>query len=129
MERTDKGAAAREARAQAALRRLGRSKFRSGFALGADECGYLARKGLETVLSHGRDFVGRRLAPADPPNDGRQTPWRGHPVFVAQHATATCCRGCLSKWHGIPKKRKLTEEEIDYVLTLIGGWLSKPPGA
>lgn len=129
MERTDKGVASREARAQVALRRLGRSKFRSGFALGADERGYLARKGLGTVLSHGRDFVGRRLAPAEPPNDGRQTPWRGHPVFVAQHATATCCRGCLSKWHGIPKKRKLTEEEIDYVLALIGGWLSKPPGA
>ena len=129
MEKADRGVAERETRADAVLRRLGRSKFRSGFALGADDRGYLARKGLETVLSHGRDFVGRRLAPADPPNDGRQTPWRGHPVFVAQHATATCCRGCLSKWHGIPKKRKLTEEEIDYVLALIGRWLSGRTGA
>ncbi len=24
---------------------------------------------------------------------------KGHPVFVAQHATATCCRECIRKWH------------------------------
>ena len=129
MEGADKGGGACEARADAVLRRLGRSKFRSGFGLGADERDYLARKGLETVLSHARDFVGERLAPALPPNDGRQTPWKGHPAFVAQHATATCCRGCLSKWHGIPKGRKLTEREIGYVLLLIGKWLSKRRGA
>ncbi len=36
----------------------------------------------------------RETAPraAEPRNDGKQTPFRGHPVFTAQHATATCCR-------------------------------------
>lgn len=123
----DGGRTREEARADDALRRLGRSKFRSGFGLGAQERDYLDRKGLGTVLSHGRDFIDRRLAPARPPGDGRQTPWKGHPVFVAQHATATCCRSCLSKWHGIPKGRELTERETGYVLLLIGKWLSRRP--
>ena len=110
------------------FRRLGRSRFRSGFSLNAKEALYLRQKGLPEVLSHGRDFLEKRLAPALPRNDGKQTPWGGHPVFRAQHATATCCRGCLLKWHGIPKKRKLTEREIDYVLAVIEKWLSAQGG-
>ncbi len=82
---------------------LARSKFRSRFSLGAKERAYLAEKTLPVVLEHGRQFLVERLAPAQPRNDGRQTPMRGHPVFVAQHATATCCRGCLAKWHFIPQ--------------------------
>ena len=110
------------------LRRLGKSRFRSGFRLNAKETLYLRQKGLPEVLSHGRDFLRKRLAPALPPNDGKQTPWGGHPVFRAQHATATCCRNCLLKWHGIPKGRKLTEREIDYVLLAIEMWLSARSG-
>lgn len=74
-------------------------------------------------MKHGRDFVLERLAPAFPKNDGKQTPWGNHPVFVAQHATATCCRGCLNKWHKISKGKKLTDLEIDYVLSVIECWL------
>ncbi|MDE0159544.1 MAG: DUF4186 domain-containing protein [Candidatus Dadabacteria bacterium] len=106
------------------FRRLSRSRFRSGVRLNAKETSYLRQKGLPEVLLHGRDFLEKRLAPALPPNDGKQTPWGGHPVFRAQHATATCCRSCLLKWHGIPKKRKLTEQEIDYILLVIEMWLS-----
>ena len=106
------------------FRRLSRSRFRSGVRMNAKETFYLKQKGLPEVLSHGRDFLEKRLAPALPPNDGKQTPWGGHPVFRAQHATATCCRSCLLKWHGIPKKRKLTEQEIDYILLVIEMWLS-----
>ncbi len=64
----------------------------------------------------------------EPANDGKQTPMRGHPVFTAQHATATCCRGCLAKWHGIEKRRQLTEAEIDYVVGVIRQWLAKQGG-
>ena len=110
------------------FRRLSRSRFRSGFRLNAKEMFYLRQKGLPEVLSHGRDFLLKRLAPALPPNDGKQTPWGGHPVFRAQHATATCCRSCLLKWHGIPKKRKLTEQEINYILLAIEMWLSAQSG-
>jgi hypothetical protein len=102
---------------------LTRSSFRRRFRLGKQEQRYLAEKGLTTVLAHARDFVQRRLAPADPPNDGRQTPMRGHPVFVAQHATATCCRSCLAKWHRIPVGAVLTPEEVEYVVGILQAWL------
>lgn len=74
-------------------------------------------------MRHAADFIERRLAPAQLPNDGRQTPLRGHPVFPAQHATATCCRGCLAKWHGIPRNRPLSAQEKTRVLAVIRRWL------
>jgi hypothetical protein len=103
--------------------RLGRSTFRSRFRLNAKEQAYLAERGLETTLAHGQDFIAQRIAPALPLNDGKQTPMRGHPVFVAQHATATCCRTCLAKWHGIAVGRKLSNEEQGYILAVIRHWL------
>jgi hypothetical protein len=108
--------------------RLGHSAFRRKFRLRAAERDYLDRKGLDVVLSHGADFVAKRLAPANPANDGKQTPMRNHPVFVAQHATATCCRGCLEKWHGIPKGRELSGPETQHVLDAIRRWLVSPAG-
>lgn len=102
---------------------LGRSAFRSRFRLRGAEQRYLHEKGLPTVLAHARGFIGQRLAPARPANDGQQTPMRKHPVFVAQHATATCCRGCLEKWHGIPRGRELTQEEQAHIERAIERWL------
>lgn len=102
---------------------LATSAFRRRFHLGARERDYLRAKGLPTVIEHARDFVGRRLAPAAPANDGKQTPFRGHPVFVAQHATATCCRGCLAKWHRIEQGRALTPSEQADVVATIERWL------
>ena len=102
---------------------LPRSRFRRAVALGPRDRAYLVAKGLPTVLEHARRFVAERLAPASPANDGRQTPWRGHPVFVAQHATATCCRTCLAKWHAIDAGRPLTSDEQAHVVAAIGRWL------
>jgi hypothetical protein len=102
---------------------LARSPFRSRFRLGPKERAYLHERTLPVVLEHGRKFLEERLAPAEPKNDGRQTPMRGHPIFLAQHATATCCRGCLAKWHRIPKSRELTAEELEYVLAVHLRWL------
>ncbi len=48
---------------------------------------------------------------------------RCHPVFIAQHATATCCRGCISKWYGIEKGRALNEREVDFLVALNMGWI------
>jgi hypothetical protein len=79
---------------------------------------------MAVVLEHAREFIRTRLAPARPLNDGKQTPWRGHPVFVAQHATATCCRGCLEKCHAIPKGRELNEPERNYTVGIIEKWLA-----
>lgn len=102
---------------------LSRSPFRQRFRLGANDQLYLKSKGLPTIASHASDFVAKRLAPAEPHNDGKQTPMRGHPVFVAQHATATCCRGCLAKWHQIPKGSALTADEQAHVVEAIRRWL------
>jgi predicted Fe-S protein YdhL (DUF1289 family) len=106
------------------LDNLQNSKFRREIRLHRKEAQYLNTKGLETVLEHAADFVEKRLAPAEPANDGKQTPWRNHPVFVAQHATATCCRGCLEKWHDIPKGKKLDETEKAHIVEIIKRWLS-----
>lgn len=105
--------------------RLSGSAFRRRFRLGEKERAYLADRGLPLVIEHARDFVARRLAAAQPVNDGKQTPMRGHPVFIAQHATATCCRSCLSKWHGIPAGRPLSELEQEHVVAAIARWLDQ----
>ena len=80
-------------------------------------------RGPQTMRAHAAEIIAERLAPAEPRNDGRQTPYRNHPVFVAQHATATCCRTCLERWHGIPKGRELTSEEQAYAVDVICRWI------
>jgi hypothetical protein len=104
------------------LSALKKSKFRSKFKLTQKDRDYITAKGLETIKEHAYSFINSRVASALPKNDGKQTPMRGHPVFIAQHATATCCRGCISKWHGIEKGRALGEAEVDFVVGLIMGW-------
>jgi hypothetical protein len=104
--------------------KLAKSRFRSRFKLDGKELEYLNSKGISIILEHGRDFVNTRLAPANPPNDGKQTPMKNHPVFIAQHATATCCRGCLQKWHQIPNKdHELSQQERDYILEVLERWI------
>jgi hypothetical protein len=103
--------------------KLSRSAFRRKFHLRSAERDYLNRKGLEAVMAHGERFIEERLAPAPPHNDGKQTPMRNHPIFVAQHATATCCRGCLEKWHAIASGRVLSADEKAYILAVLRRWL------
>ncbi|HEX8775387.1 MAG TPA: DUF4186 domain-containing protein [Pyrinomonadaceae bacterium] len=104
---------------------LNTSDFRRRFRLRGKELAYLQQKGLGVILEHAADFIEKRLAPAHPANDGKQTPMRNHPVFIAQHATATCCRGCLEKWHKIPKGRMLQPEEKLYIISVLKRWLEK----
>jgi len=105
------------------FRRLAASSFRRKFELQGRELAYLQMWGLPHVMKQAADLIRMRLAPAKPRNDGRQTPWRNHPVFVAQHATATCCRGCLQKTHGIAKGHELDTAEMKHVLETIERWL------
>jgi hypothetical protein len=106
---------------------LSRSAFRRRFRLEPRDRQYLAERGLPTIVQHAHDLIGKRLAPAHPKNDGKQTPFRGHPVFVAQHATASCCRGCLEKWHGIPRGAELTADEQAHVVAALECWLTAQP--
>ncbi|HWK90448.1 MAG TPA: DUF4186 domain-containing protein [Longimicrobium sp.] len=108
---------------------LAGSRFRRRFRLRGAELEYLRRKTLPVVLRHAAEMIDARLAPAEPENDGKQTPMRGHPVFLAQHATATCCRGCLAKWHGIPKDRPLTAAEREHVVRAIERWIVEQEAA
>lgn len=110
---------------EALFARLAQSDFRRRFCLRPEEVAYVERKGLAVIRRHAGDFVRLRLAPALIPNDGRQTPMRGHPVFVAQHATACCCRSCLAKWHAIPAGRELTAREQRYVVEVLMAWIER----
>lgn len=105
------------------LHDLSNSKFRSSFKLKDSDKKYVNEKGLDKIKEHAYDFIGKRLAPKYIPNEGKQTPMKGHSVFIAQHATATCCRKCLRKWHKIDENKELTDLEIDYVVELIMQWI------
>ena len=107
------------------LNTLERSKFRSKFKLIQKDRDYISTKGLEIIKDHAFQFINSRVAHDFPKNDGKQTPMKGHPVFIAQHATATCCRGCIQKWHGFEKGRVLNEAEVDFVVALIMGWIGE----
>lgn len=107
------------------LNSLAKSKFRSSFHLKNKDFEYIKKVGILKIKEHAHAFINERLAPAVIPNDGHQTPMRNHPVFIAQHATATCCRSCLNKWYKIPKNRLLTDQEITFIIDLIMAWINK----
>ncbi|WP_339112586.1 DUF4186 domain-containing protein [Thioclava sp. GXIMD2076] len=108
--------------------RLARSAFRSRFHLGPRERAYCNAKGRSTIERHARDFVAQRIAPAQPRNDGKQTPMRGHPVFIAQHATACCCRSCIAKWHQIAAGIPLGPDEQSRLVITLMTWIDAEMG-
>ncbi len=108
--------------------RLGSSKFRASFRLTKTTRDYTEQKGLPTIEQHAKEFIASRLAPAHIPNDGKQTPMKGHPVFIAQHATASCCRDCLQKWYGVPKGRELSEREQSAIVAVLMAWIGREMG-
>ena len=108
-----------------ALEKLKKSDFRAKFHLKNQDKKYVEEKGIETIRLHAEEFIRTRLAPGFIPNDGKQTPMRGHPVFVAQHACACCCRKCLNKWYNVPKNTPLTEIQQQKIVNLIIAWIEK----
>ena len=107
------------------LVRLGESQFRAKFVLSEADRSYARDKGRHVIDRHAHEMLRARVGEAQPSNDGRQTPWRGHPVFTAQHATATCCRGCIEKWHGIAKGRPVTDAEVNRLADLVMAWIDR----
>ena len=108
-----------------ALDKLSHSKFRSSFHLRQKEIAYIDEKGMDTIRRHCEDIVRERLAVKDPVNDGKQTPMKGHPVFLAQHACACCCRGCLNKWYRVPKHTELTAVQQEKIVNLLMAWIER----
>ena len=107
-----------------ALQKLKTSPFRAKFHLSEKDFAYIDNKGMDVIRSHAVDFVAQRLAPAQIPNDGKQTPMRGHPVFVAQHACACCCRGCLQKWYKVPQGIQLNQLQQEKIVNLLMAWIA-----
>lgn len=107
----------------ATLSALAQQPFRARFHLRGREAATVELRGMEAIREHARELLAARVAPAAPHKDGKQTPYRGHPVFVAQHATATCCRSCLERWHGIAKGQDLTADELSYAVEVICRWI------
>jgi len=107
--------------------KLSKSPFHARFHLSAEDRNYIKRIGMDALRRHAEEFIRTRLAPAFPPNDGKQTPMRGHPVFVAQHACACCCRDCLNKWYHVPKGIPLTDAQQQKIVNLLISWIEKDP--
>jgi len=103
--------------------KLLKSKFRTKFFLDDKMSQYVLEKGIKKIENDAKDLVSKRIAPKNIPNDGRQTPFKHHPVFIAQHATATCCRKCINKWHKFGLNYELTAIEQDYIVQLIMSWI------
>lgn len=108
-----------------AFEKLSKSDFRSRFHLSAKDKEYAIEKGTDVIRMHAQEFVSKRLAPAFPENDGKQTPMRGHPVFVAQHACACCCRGCLNKWYKVSVGVELSEKQQEKIVNLLVAWIER----
>ena len=108
-----------------ALHKLDGSAFRAKFHLTDKDRKYISEKGLDTIRKHAVDFVKTRLAPSYIPNDGKQTPMRGHPVFIAQHACACCCRKCLNKWYKVPINIELSPIKQEKIVNLLMAWIAK----
>jgi hypothetical protein len=104
---------------------LAKQRFRASFHLHGRERALVQLRGLRAIRSHANDLIATRVAPANPARDGKQTPYRNHPVFVAQHATATCCRECLERNHKIARGHELTTDERRYVTELIMRWIER----
>ena len=107
------------------INKLKLSKFRSSFHLKENDIKYIKEKGMNTIKNHAIDFINEKLAPANPKNDGKQTPMKNHPVFIAMHACACCCRSCLYKWHKIPMNKELNNKEKEYILNILLIWIEK----
>lgn len=108
-----------------ALRKLKKSQFRAKIHLSYSDRKYIEQNGMKTIRTHAEDFIAKRLAPEKIPNDGKQTPMKGHPVFKAQHACACCCRRCLNKWYRVPENTELTKEQQRRIVNLLMAWIEK----
>jgi len=108
---------------------LSKNKFRGSFHLNKKMVLYVQEKDFEKIQKDTKDIITKRMAQAEPKNDGKQTPMKQvHPVFIAQHATGTCCRGCLERIHKIKKGKELSSEEIYYVVEVIMIWIKREVG-
>ena len=105
--------------------KLSKNKDLSQFKLGDAEIEYVTSRGIEILRLHATDFIQKRIAPADPKNDGHQTPAKGHPVFIAQHACGCHDRDAVEKFFSFKKGKKLNEGEVTLIVNVIIDWIEE----
>ena len=88
-------------------------------SLNERERNYAKRKGRAGIRIAAEKRIRSSVGPKEPYKDGTQTPWAGHLLYYAQHATASCCRTCIAEWHAIPTGRALSGDEIEYLTDLV----------
>ena len=108
------------------LDNLSKTKFRGSFHLNNKMKEYVLDKGIDKIEKDAYELITKRLKPSVILNDGKQTPMKQvHPVFIACHATGTCCRKCLEKIHHIKNNKELTEDEVKYVVEVIMNYIKR----
>ena len=111
------------------LNSLSKTKFRGSFYLNSKMKLYVKEKGINKIEEDAEKIIIKRLGSKNPINDGKQTPMKQvHPVFIAQHATGCCCRGCLERIHNISKEKELNEIEINYIVEVLIKWIKREIG-
>ena len=82
---------------------LRHSAFRSKFRLSYADRTYAETRNDELLKKHAKEILHDRIGSANPKNDGKQTPYKGHPIFTAQHATGCCCTAVFISGMGSTK--------------------------
>ncbi|WP_372655987.1 DUF4186 family protein [Halobacteriovorax sp.] len=105
------------------FRRLGCSKVCCKFKLKDEQWEYLAKRGFDTILLEGRSLIVKIFNEDSLSHSCKVAPVQTHPIYIALHATGTCCRSSLEKWHKIPKSKELKEKDIFYILLVVKEWI------
>ena len=93
------------------------------FTLGEAEVEYIQSRGIDILRLHATDFIQKRIAPAEPKNDGHQTPTKGHPVFIAQHACGCNDRDAVETFFSLKKGKQLSEKEVTLIVDVLISWM------
>lgn len=80
---------------------------------------YALRKGKIELFETAEHIIRKNIAKPADVYGNLATSIEGNAIHYAQHATATCCRKCIEKWHGIPLDQTLTEDQIVYFTKLV----------
>ncbi|RZJ48871.1 MAG: DUF4186 family protein [Chryseobacterium sp.] len=82
------------------------------------------KKGIDAIKNDTIKRLTKYIGIPNPFRDGI-TPYEGNIIHYGQHATGSCCRTCIEFWHGIPKGRSLTANEVSYLSNLISAYAVK----
>ena len=79
------------------------------------------KRGRKAIRKKAEEIIAKKIGhPIRTHFDKMCTPKKGSEIIhYGKHATATCCRICLERWHNIPQDVDLTEQQIDYCASLI----------